>query len=201
MIKIHSGDKIVFLTTTNNLPSPQFNSITIKVSSSHEMEEFYSVLMKHKEIDNIYFYNENRSDLFDWFKSMFILVEAAGGLVKNKNGEYLFILRHGKWDLPKGKIEKGESIEEAAIREVEEECGISGLTIIKKMEPTFHTYFLHEKSILKPTYWFEMDCSDTSTLVPQAEEGITEVRWIAAEGLEMVRKNTYESIKDVIAEL
>jgi 8-oxo-dGTP pyrophosphatase MutT (NUDIX family) len=146
-------------------------------------------------------YNENETLLLEWFKSLFSIVEAAGGLVKNNKGEYLFIYRHGKWDLPKGKIEKGESIKKAAVREVEEECGISELTISKEITPTYHTYHLNEKQILKPTYWFEMNCGDDSQPIPQEEEGITEVRWITPENFEMVKKNTYESIKDVIAEL
>jgi len=201
MIKIHSGDKVIFLTSINKLPDEQYRTILVRVSSPEEMAEFYSNLIKLKEIEKIFLYNENESLLLEWFKSLFNIVEAAGGLVKNNKGEYLFIYRHGKWDLPKGKIEKGESIKKAAVREVEEECGISELTIGKEITPTYHTYHINEKQILKPTYWFEMICGDNSQPVPQEEEGITEVRWIRPENFEMVKKNTYESIKDVIAEL
>lgn len=201
MIKIHSADKIVYLTTKNNLPRLSNGSIHINVSSEKELSELYEILIKHKEITQIYFFDDSESSLFKRFKSMFEIVEAAGGLVKNSKNEYLFIFRHNKWDLPKGKIEKEESVRKAAKREVEEECGISGLKITKELMPTFHTYYMNEKAVLKPTYWFEMDCSDTSDLVPQLEEGITEVRWLSLKELKMVRENTYPSIKDVISGL
>jgi 8-oxo-dGTP pyrophosphatase MutT (NUDIX family) len=201
MIKIHSADKIIYLTNSSTLLKSDESSIIVNVSSEKELTEFYDVLIKSGKIKDIYFFNESEGLLFDWFKCMFKIIEAAGGLVKNADNEYLFILRHGKWDLPKGKIEKGESIKNAAIREVEEECGISGLTITEGIKPTYHTYHINDKAILKPTYWFKMDCSDTSKLIPQQEEGITEVRWLKLKELEMVRNNTYESIKDVIAEL
>jgi ADP-ribose pyrophosphatase YjhB (NUDIX family) len=201
MIKIHSADKTIYLTNQTSISKPADGTIVMNISTSGEMAEFYPVLINRKEIREIYFYNENESFLFEWFKSMFKIIEAAGGLVKNLKNEYLFIFRHNKWDLPKGKIEKGESIREAAKREVEEECGISGLSINREITPTFHTYLVNEIQVFKPTYWFEMNCSDTSLPVPQKEEGITEVRWIGKEDFETVRKNTYESIKDVIGEL
>ncbi|MBK9671561.1 MAG: NUDIX domain-containing protein [Bacteroidetes bacterium] len=74
--------------------------------------------------------------------SIYTKIEAAGGIVKNKQGQLLFIFRHGKWDLPKGKIEKGENEQDAALREVEEECGIAELTLQKKLTTTFHTTIL-----------------------------------------------------------
>lgn len=201
MIKIHSADKIIYLSNNNDLPLQSKRCVIISVLSSEELAEHYAASVKQPEIKEIYFYNENESLLFIWFKSMFNLIEAAGGLVRNSKNEYLFIFRNNKWDLPKGKIEKGESIRKAAKREVEEECGIKGLTIIKELTPSFHTYFIGEKAILKPTYWFEMECSDTSDLVPQLEEGITEVKWLGLNKLGMVRENTYDSIIDVISEL
>ena len=159
----------------------------------------FNKLANNKKLTEIYFFNGNLQQLFNYFSGMFRIIEAAGGLVKNEKGEYLFIFRNGKWDLPKGKIEKGEGIKTAAIREVEEECGISGLSIIKELPPTYHTYTMEEKAILKCTYWFEMSCDDTSAiLVPQIEEGITAVEWIATKNLKKVFKNTFESIKEVL---
>jgi 8-oxo-dGTP pyrophosphatase MutT (NUDIX family) len=201
MIKIHSADKSIFLTNNKNLSKPVPGTITVSISSQNELTEFYAVWINQKDIKEIFFYNENEELLLEWFESMFHIVEAAGGIVKNREGEYLFIYRHGKWDLPKGKIEADEPVEKAAIREVEEECGISELVLGKKIEPTYHIYFMNDKAILKPTYWFEMFSEDTSTLIPQLEEGITEVRWIKPENFEIVRKNTYESIKDVLSGL
>lgn len=201
MIKIYSSGKTIRLISNCSVCRPKFGSILISVSSEKELSESYEKLIKNKEIEEICFCHESESVLFDWFKSMFKIIEAAGGLVKNSEDKYLFIFRKGKWDLPKGKIDKGESIRDAAIREVEEECGIEQLSIVKEIPPTYHTYYIGDKHVLKPTYWFEMNCSDTSELVPQEEEGITEVRWLSRKDLSMVRENTYASILDVFSEL
>lgn len=201
MVKVFSSGKIVYLISNYDRFEPKPASIFITVASAKELKDFYLPLLDSKDIKEIWFCNPNSQLLLDWYSSMYKVVEAAGGLVKNAKAEFLFILRHGKWDLPKGKIEKGETVERAAVREVEEECGIGKLKIIKQLPPTYHTYELKGQQILKPSYWFEMSSNDTSNLVPQTEEGITDVRWLKLNDLEMVRNNTYESILDVIAHL
>jgi ADP-ribose pyrophosphatase YjhB (NUDIX family) len=201
MIKITSSDKIIRLVSNYGHFKPQTGFILVTVISEKEMVNAYQILMTNKEIKEIFFYNENQEFLLNCFKSMFKVIEAAGGLVKNSKGEYLFIFRNGKWDLPKGKIEKNESIEKAAVREVEEECGIKGLSVLKQLETTYHTYPLNDLFVLKPTYWFEMNCSDNSELVPQLDEGITEARWISVKDLGIVKENTYGSILGIIAGL
>ena len=106
----------------------------------------------------------------------------------------LFIFRNGKWDLPKGKVEKGEKVDEAAIREVEEECGVSNVEILNTLPSTYHIYPYKGKNVLKRTYWYSMTCNDSSKLIPQVEEGITEVKWISISALEPVKNNTFPSI-------
>lgn len=151
------------------------------------------------ETDSYYFYSENIQDSQKHFLSFYQYIEAAGGVVKNKKGEILFIYRNDRWDLPKGKLEKNETTESAAIREVEEECGLKELKIIKELTSTYHTYFLQEKRILKRTYWFEMFYDGTENPQPQREEGITETKWMNKEEIEEVaNKNTYNAIKEVI---
>jgi 8-oxo-dGTP pyrophosphatase MutT (NUDIX family) len=201
MIKITSTGKIIRLISNYKLSEPPAGFISVEVLSAEEMKSFYSILIGSSEINEIRFYNKDENLLFEWFKSMFKIVEAAGGVVKNPNNEYLFIFRNGKWDLPKGKIEKNELVKDAAIREVEEECGISKLEIVKELPTTYHTYSIEDKAILKPTYWFEMSSSDGSKLVPQTEEGITDVQWIKDGDISKVRENTYGSILDLIEEL
>lgn len=129
------------------------------------------------------------------FSSLFTIIEAAGGIVVNPKGEVLFIHRLDKWDLPKGKIEDNESIEEAAAREVEEECGLEGVIVKDFLKHTYHTYLLNGKRILKKTHWFMMLHSGEGSLTPQIEEDITKVVWKSPENWKEVFENTYPSIK------
>ncbi len=196
MIKIFSPEKTIYLTDNQTI----YEKATVKatISSADEMQKTYPKLLNSTNSAEIYLYNNSISRLLEHFASQFRIIEAAGGLVKNKKGEWLFIFRNGKWDLPKGKIEKGEAIKKAAVREVEEECGINGLKIIKELAATYHTYSIAGKNILKRTYWFEMESDYTGKLIPQTEEGITDVRWIAASDIKPVFDNTFDSIKEVL---
>lgn len=127
-------------------------------------------------------------------QNMYTIIEAAGGLVTNSEDEVLFIHRLGKWDLPKGKLEKGEDVAVCALREVEEECGIAGHEIVGQLPDTFHTYFIKGNPILKRTYWFEMKIEGKPELTPQTEEDITETIWLDESKWNEVEQNTYPSI-------
>jgi 8-oxo-dGTP pyrophosphatase MutT (NUDIX family) len=141
---------------------------------------------------------KNVNSLFEELKEQFIYIEAAGGLIE-QNNKYLFIYRLGKWDLPKGKIDKGESAPQAAIRECEEECAITGLNIVKEIESTYHIYPYKQVHALKTTYWFLMRSSHTGTLRPQTEENIEKVEWLDVNAIKTtVLPNTYLSVRDVI---
>ena len=135
---------------------------------------------------------------FDQFFNELEYIEAAGGIVKNPQGEWMFIQRHGKWDLPKGKIEKGETPEQAAIREIEEECGIKGLQLNHFRCATYHCYQLYGNSWLKKTYWYDLTVKKDFSTKPQTEEGITAIQWFNPSELKEVISNTYGSIIDVI---
>ncbi len=147
-----------------------------------------------KEI-NIYYHNLEK--IWEKFKSHFDYLEAAGGIVKNKQHEILFIYRLGKWDLPKGKVEKGETTEVAALREVEEECGINNLKLSHLITTTYHIYF-QDNLKLKSTYWYNISYADNQPLIPQTEEGIGEVKWMKTTDFPMILENTYENIKIVM---
>lgn len=148
----------------------------------------------------VYINNKPKIIIDNWkvFCSSYTLIEAAGGIVYNNEGKLLMIFRNGKWDLPKGKIEKGEDIRACAIREVEEECGISGLEIISSLEQTYHTYMQDGKEILKRTYWFKMCCDFKGKLTPQKEEGIMEAVWFDKDDVEKKIQNTFENIKQLL---
>jgi ADP-ribose pyrophosphatase YjhB (NUDIX family) len=126
------------------------------------------------------------------------IIEAAGGIVQNTDKEILFIFRRGKWDLPKGKMEQGESEEVCAAREIEEETGVTGLTLKKKTGETYHIYREKRQNILKISHWFYFTSNDTQTLKPQLEEDITEVKWFKTADIKIPMKNTFESIKDIM---
>lgn len=198
MVKVFSLNKTICLTSNVMDYQQKKDSVLVRIHSLDELQMMYDELVNKNHLLEVYYYHENEKLLLTNFSAAFKVIEAAGGLVKNGKGEYLFIFRNGKWDLPKGKVEKGEAIKTAAIREVEEECGVGKLKIVKELESTYHTYSIDDKAILKRTYWFEMICDDASELVPQVEEGITEVRWMAKSELDCVFQNTYESIKEVL---
>ncbi len=131
-------------------------------------------------------------------KKQFYYLEAAGGFIE-KNNTFLFIDRLDRWDLPKGKIEPGESVEACAIRECEEECGVKDLTIVKKLRSTFHIYAYKKGFALKQTFWFHMTTDYSRELVPQVEEDIKEVKWMSHEDIKQIVKfKTYRTILDVI---
>ncbi|RZK71868.1 MAG: NUDIX domain-containing protein [Pedobacter sp.] len=136
--------------------------------------------------------------LFAKIKKECELIKAAGGLVKSAKGNYLFIFRNKKWDLPKGKVEKGERMKEAALREVEEECGVKIHTNDEKLCKTYHVYVLNNKLVLKKTNWYSMTVKGEPKLVPQKEEGITKAVWLSEIELNPVLKNTYPSIVQVL---
>lgn len=168
------------------------------------------VVTDHKDIPNLlkYFYDSDnihglvlKSDdeetLFSMLISQFKSIIAAGGVVFDVNGFVLIIKRFGIWDLPKGKVERGEDVDEAAIREVEEECGISGVTLGEFITPTYHVYTMKGITILKTTYWYAMNYTGDEQLVPQVAEDITDARWVPLNDLDEYMSNTYQTIRDV----
>lgn len=132
------------------------------------------------------------------FFKHFTAIEAAGGIVQNEKKQLLFIYRLGKWDLPKGKMEKGEKADECALREVEEETGVSKLNLKNRVGETYHTYNAFGKHFIKTTYWYFITCSSKQVLNPQTEEDITEIKWINTKDIQEPMSNTYASIKDIL---
>jgi 8-oxo-dGTP pyrophosphatase MutT (NUDIX family) len=201
-IKIYFGDKPVFLCDDMNqelneiLHHPdavfvdEINNPAIK-SLLHEIkkDEFHAGVLWHKDLDN----------LKKVFFKHFALIEAAGGIVQNPKKELMFIYRLDKWDLPKGKMEKGEKADECALREVEEETGVTKLKLKKKVGETYHTYDAFGKHFLKITHWYYMTCPKEQTLTPQTEEDITAIKWVATKNIKEPMANTYPSIKDILS--
>jgi len=132
------------------------------------------------------------------FWKKFLLVQAAGGLVRNGHNECLFMFRRGKWDLPKGKLDPGETLQHCAVREVEEETGIKHVQLGVPLLITNHTYDESGKHILKETHWYHMQADGAQSLIPQAEEQISELKWAGKKDLAAIIANTYPSILDVL---
>jgi 8-oxo-dGTP pyrophosphatase MutT (NUDIX family) len=144
------------------------------------------------------FLHTNLEQLKKAFWKKFLLIKAGGGLVQNENDEILFIFRRDKWDLPKGKLDKGETIEQCAVREVEEETGLTNIVLKKLLVITNHTYNENGKHILKETHWYKMKATSAQSLIPQEEEQITGLKWITKHETKTLIKNTYPSIADVL---
>jgi len=138
--------------------------------------------------------------IWNKFKAMFLKVEAAGGLVKNSKGDYLLIFRNKKWDLPKGKLEKKETFEMAALREVNEECGVTDLKIVSPLCTSYHIYENEGWFLLKRSHWYSMETTFTAEPVPQQEEGIEKAVWAKPTQLKNYMEDMFPSIKDVLQE-
>jgi len=169
----------------------------IKTTSSSDVAKILNFFENTPSIKTLHLFGSHSHQIFEKVKKNFIPVSAAGGLVKNTNGEFLLIERNDVWDLPKGKVEANETPKEAALREVSEECGINGLTIISELGTTLHTYTRDNKKYLKQTHWFEMVYSGNGNLTPQKSEGITQAIWVQNCGLYPKLKRSYGSIREV----
>ena len=152
-------------------------------------------LLSKKKLKKAYLYHPEEDRLLDVFMHKIPVIVAGGGLVVNQKGKVLFIKRNGKWDLPKGKVDKGETIESAAIREVEEETGVSGLTIDRFLKTTYHVFKRNGEYRLKQTHWFVMSTSYSGNLIPEKSEGIVKVRWKGTRKIKKALRNSYMNIK------
>ncbi len=199
MYKVFTSDKLIILTTDPTEFSDKPDSTVIEAGSRKKIKEAYSDFINdHYSQTLILYNNQNLERLLDEFISHFWYVEAAGGMVYNSLGDRLFIYRFGKWDLPKGKIEKNETHSEAALREVHEETGLQEVSIVEEISSTFHIFDFKGKKVLKRTYWFKMTFTGTAEPKPQLEEDITKAIWVAKDKMNMILQNTYASLKTIL---
>ena len=155
-------------------------------------------LLKILENTNkVYLLSGSPQESFENFAGQLVAVEAAGGVVEDPQGMVWMMRRKGRWDLPKGHIEDGETPQIAALREVEEETGLSGMELGPLITTTSHFYNMHGRWELKRTWWYRMKYMGHHIPVPQAEEGITEVRWFSGKELAVPLSATYSTIIDV----
>ena len=189
MYKVFVNDKPIIITSSlkneKKYPTYSFSDLNFNTILSK---------LKTESIEGILLTSQNLKKDWQHFLSNLKVIKAAGGLVINDERSVLFIHRNGIWDLPKGWIEKNESKKTAAIREVEEECGIRKLVILKKLITTYHIY-VYNGLKLKETHWYLMHSSFKKELTPQTEEGIDKVAFIKKSDINNIYKNTYANIK------
>jgi 8-oxo-dGTP pyrophosphatase MutT (NUDIX family) len=190
MYKVFVNDKPLFL-TNEIFKETDFQLFLL------ESIDFKQLIVKifQNKIQKAYLYYPDEKEIMKVLKTKIPVNKAGGGLVYNKNGDVLFIFRNGKWDLPKGGTEKGEDIEQTSMREVEEETGVNGLKIIKKLQKTYHIFKRNGVYKLKITHWFEMQTDFEGIPEGQIDEGIDKVEWKNPTQIQEALKNSYENIK------
>ena len=202
MYKIYINGTPLFLTSTKDFPNLKLegeNFIKMKyVGKKKFLHNYIDLLEKNTNFDAIVLHSPDLEKMWNHFHSIYKIIEAAGGVVKNEKEEVLMIYRIGFWDLPKGKIEKGESRKEAAIREVQEETGLQNVDLQDFIHTTYHTYLSKKgKRILKVSYWYTMKTTE-SDLTPQAEEGIEEAIFTNLTSFFSQPRKIYGNILDVV---
>ena len=166
------------------------------ISNKNDIVVFINRLLNNEFTEDINLFGLDSNIIFRYIIGQFKYIEAAGGVVQNTKVQYLLIKRLGIWDLPKGKIEKNESVVEAAIREVCEETGLTNVEIINGLPDTYHIYLRKGTWYLKKTHWFMMRNEIDENLVPQVEEGINEAIWMGKSDAHAAISKSYRSIKE-----
>jgi len=200
-ITIYIGNKPTFLSDSEddilNGLNVNLNSFIIKECNQEAIQTLLQEMEKEEIKSGMIICNDLKK-LYENFSRAFTEITAAGGVVENEKKEILLIFRRGKWDLPKGKLDEGESIEECAIREVCEETGLLRVSIKEKLPDSYHTYRESGKNILKKSVWYKMTAESNQTLQPQLEEDISEIKWVPTNELTNYLNNTYPSVRDVL---
>ena len=197
MYKVFIQNKPLFFVNVEKIHS--LDGIFVRQSLANANREYvFSLLDNATPYTPVILFSDDPEEGIASFFEGFDFVSAAGGIVKRKD-KYLFIKRHGIWDLPKGKIDEGESPEQAAIREIHEECGVLCEKAGELITVTYHTYVFENRETIKKTYWYAMEYSGTKELTLQTEEGISKAKWCDNAKIEKIRLETYPSIADVIA--
>ena len=196
MYKVHFENR--FITISPEPDRLQKYGLFHKFNDPNEFYKIITDFQSDKEINAVNVYGPDITFIWKLFRINFTEVGAAGGLVQHNSGRYLFIEKNNKLDLPKGHIDKGEEPETCALREVSEECGISGHSIVKPLSPSYHTYTLQGMSYLKKTHWYLMQYEGLMITEPQIKEGITSVEWLMPDEISRIKSSAWLSLMDLI---
>ncbi len=203
MYKVFFNDHVLCFCDKNKI-SPKNNKL--QVVEIEGIVDFFNQFPENSFMelsDNLCVVCSDLENAWKGFREEANEIPAAGGILTNSESELLFIKRFGRWDLPKGKIEEGETIEQAAARELEEECGLNNVRIVKSLPSTYHLYFSPylkpgNNLVLKETFWFEMIYDGNEKPTPQISEGIEEVKWFSKNKLEKIYKSTYKNLVELL---
>lgn len=190
MYKVFVNDIPIIISTQKEI-GEKYTSFPLKTV---RLKKVIRKILKGK-LMYVNLYHPDETKLLKFLLKKMKVVTAAGGMVINPEKEILFIYRNNRWDLPKGKTEKNESIEESAIREVEEETGVRNLEIKRFITRTYHVFKRKGKLRLKETYWYEMYTEFDGELIPEQSEGIKKAKWKNFEKSQKALKKSYANIK------
>jgi 8-oxo-dGTP pyrophosphatase MutT (NUDIX family) len=196
MYKVHFENRFILISSEPD--RLQKYGLFHKFYDTNELYKIITDFQSDQKISAINIYGPDIEHIWKIFRIFFIQVGAAGGLVRHTSGRFLFIEKKGKLDLPKGHIEPGEEPDACALREVSEECGIKGHTIVKPLQPSYHTYTWEGLSYLKKTSWFLMNYEGIMVTDPQIREGITSVEWLLPDEISRIKSSAWLSLMDMI---
>ena len=200
MHKIYFKDRCMIICKPDEQALADPNSVEFHIGEHISIHTLVDMFEASESLSRIYIPTDNVEWMYRRVCAEFKEVDAAGGLVSNKRGDYLLIRRGGLWDLPKGHREEGEDIPLTALREVQEETGVDKLKLRDLICITDHCYLRNETWHLKHTSWYDMLYTDPVNLTPQAEEDISKAAWVARSSLPPFLKNTFPSIIEVFRE-
>ena len=187
-------DDFQILLISSDIEVSEEKKMILHANVPDDIEPLVYLIKKHFIKSDVIVFCSDLEASFKYLSNNFLYIKAAGGIVKNDKEELLFIYKQKHWDLPKGKIDKGEKKRIAAMREVSEECGVKKLEIIRKVAKTYHIAKLRGRYVLKKTVWYEMFCSDPKNLKPETAEGITDVKWIDPKKESNIKVDLYRSL-------
>jgi 8-oxo-dGTP pyrophosphatase MutT (NUDIX family) len=200
MRKIYVNDRKIFICSPEETGIQ--SDIHLNLNGSESLLQLREIVFSFEENNFVKTLTLQTNDIHTLWQSLqniYKPMSAAGGIVFNDKGELLMIFRNEKWDLPKGKVESGEKTDDAAIREVEEECNVRKLNIQRQAATTYHTYPYKDDIVLKSTYWYIMTCNDPENISPQKEEGITAVKWMSKQDIQFAAGQSYASIISLLS--
>lgn len=198
MYKVFINDRSVVLTDKYDDYGSSYDTLYIDYLSKEALFDSVILVRDSDVVKKLVVHTTDLNGLWSDFCNHYKVVEAAGGIVQHNN-KVLMIMKNGHWDLPKGKIDGSESIEDAAKREVSEECGLKHLSIKSPLETTYYMFQENSHTVLKKTSWFNMTTESEGPLKGDAKEGITDVKWVDAKEWEQKKSQSYPSVKNLLA--